>query len=147
MLRRAAESISFWKQVNQTLYFTCDANVWVLRLCHKLLLPRGGRAFHGSLGTEKVKEETTAIRPLDSPQLSTTLEEESHRDPASSTATAWQEGCSQESPGPRLPSPLPAHPLPSRPGRGGWLGGGGRAAPKVPERPSKPKTVYHHGLS
>lgn len=74
--------------------------------------------------------------PLDSPQLSTTLEEESHRDPTSSKGMVWQ-GRYQEIPGPLL--------VASSLGRSGW-GWGGRAAPKVPERPAKPKTLYSHGL-
>lgn len=74
--------------------------------------------------------------PLDSPQLSTTLEEESHCDPTSSKAMVWQ-GRYQEN-----PEPLP---IPSGLGKGGW-GWGGRAVPEDPERPAKPKTLYNHGL-
>lgn len=64
----------------------------------------------------------TTICPLDSPQLSTTLKEESHRDPASSMATVWQ-GRPQENP---APPPGPTHPFPSSPGGGGapWFGEG-----------------------
>ena len=53
--------------------------------------------------------------PLDSPQLSTTLEEESHRDPTRAAV---------ENPVP----PGPARPFPGGPGRGGGLPGLGRGA-------------------
>lgn len=121
--------------------FTCDDTGLVLSFLPQLLL-RVGRARPCGLGCGKVKEEMIAVCPLDPPQLSTTADEESHRDPASSPAGGWHGG-SRET---LLPHPLPAHPFPSSPGKGGGSlplrrggsGRGGRAARKVPGRPAKP---------
>lgn len=93
------------------------------------------------------------ICPLDSPQLSTTLEEESHCDPTSSEAMVW---CGTVAPRETLsvaPTASPACPSPAALGSEGgplaWGGGlefTGRAAPEVPERPAKPKALYNTGL-
>lgn len=93
------------------------------------------------------------ICPLDSPQLSTTLEEESHCDPTSSEAMVW---CGTVAPRETLsvaPTASPACPSPAALGAEGgplaWGGGlefTGRAAPEVPERPAKPKALYNTGL-
>lgn len=98
------------------LLFTCDDNVLVLGCSgYRLLLPRGGRAL--------------LLRPWrqegkGSPQLSTTLKEESHRDPASSTAMVWQGPPRKAQP--RLPAPrTPSQAARGRRGRPGLGRGGG----------------------
>lgn len=91
---------------------------------------------------------------LDGPQLSTTLEEESHPDPASCSHNA----VSGYFPGklcPSSPSQVSSAPFPSSPGRGGaslvslrgrgrgWLG---LTGVRICEGPTKPKTLYNHGF-
>ena len=124
-------NISVWKKMSKSnLLFTCDDNVLVLGCSgHRLLLPRGGKA----LLLRPWRQEGKGGNDLcsGSAQLSTTLKEESHRDPASSTATVWQgrpRKAQPRLPAPRTPSQAAwgRRGLPSL-GRGrrdsGWAGG------------------------
>lgn len=96
---------------------------------------RARRAAHGDFAEEAgpgaaaaaessaTSKRRRSLRPLDSPQLATTLEEESHRDPTSSKATAWQ----GRSPGNRVSLPALAGS-----GRAGRAAPGAQSAPRTP---------------